>query len=215
MFSPGSADICRMPLYPRHLIPFQLTVILLSATAAYGQGIITTLAGAGSCTYSGDGGLASTVGVCVPTNAAVDGFGNIYFADSHNFRIRKISTNGVITTIAGNGIRGSSGDGGPALSASIGYVYQLDATISSRVFFADPEAHKLRAVNLSTGVMEGYGTGDPVSAGDGGMITTASFRSPTGIAIYPRFQAPNVGYEFYVSDPIDNLVRKIDGFTES
>lgn len=82
-------------------------------------GVVTTLAGIGSHGYSGDGGPAVNAAMSAPTDVAVDGAGAVYIADFTNHRIRKITPDGVIHTVAGNGIQGYSGDGGPAVSASL------------------------------------------------------------------------------------------------
>src|SRR5262249_19258448 len=77
-----------------------------------GNGIITTFAGNGQCGSSGDGGLAIQASFCFPAGVTVDGSGSLFVADGRNNRIRKISSAGVITTVAGNGVTGSAGDGG-------------------------------------------------------------------------------------------------------
>ena len=82
-------------------------------------GIITTVAGNGTAGYSGDGGLATSAELNEPAGVAVDGAGNLYIADYENQRIRRVSPDGIINTIAGNGTPGYSGDGGPATSASL------------------------------------------------------------------------------------------------
>src|ERR1700731_4389368 len=91
------------------------------------QGIITTLAGTPFTSRGplGDGGPATSAQLCGAQSPAIDSSGNVYFFDYGNARIRKITPNGVITTIAGNGIHGTSGDGGPALSASLGSIGQM------------------------------------------------------------------------------------------
>ncbi|MBI6546909.1 MAG: hypothetical protein HY692_08950, partial [Cyanobacteria bacterium NC_groundwater_1444_Ag_S-0.65um_54_12] len=84
------------------------------------SGVITTVAGNGTEGYSGDGGPATSAQLNDPSGVAVDGAGNLYIADNFNRRIRKVDTNGIITTVAGNGEWGYSGDGGPATSAQLG-----------------------------------------------------------------------------------------------
>jgi uncharacterized protein (TIGR03437 family) len=84
------------------------------------EGIITTVAGNGTAGFSGDGGPATSAQLSAPISLAVDGAGNVFFVDAGNGRVRKVSSNGIITTVAGNGTRGSSGDGGPAISAALG-----------------------------------------------------------------------------------------------
>jgi len=91
----------------------------------------------------------------------------MYFVDSANWRIRQIALNGIITTVAGNRVRGTSGDGGLAVSASIGAVTQLVSDGSGHLVFSDPDAHKVRYVSLANGSIQGIGTGNAVSAGDG------------------------------------------------
>ncbi len=94
----------------------------LSAVAG-SPSIITTVAGTGVAGYSGDGGPATSAQMSYPTGLAVDGSGNLYIADYRNHRIRKVSPSGIITTVAGTGIVGFSGDGGPATSAQLYYPY--------------------------------------------------------------------------------------------
>jgi len=91
------------------------------------NGVISVVAGNGeSPDFSGDGGAVLQARLNAPTGVAVDTSGNLYIADSGNYRVRKVSTAGVITTVAGNGISGYSGDGGPATQALLGYPYKLE-----------------------------------------------------------------------------------------
>src|SRR5207247_3916186 len=109
------------------LMSFQLRIVsltcLLLPILGLGQdnsvGIITTVAGTGGGGFSGDGGPATSASLSSPDGVAVDTAGNLYIADRFNNRVRKVSTAGNITTVAGNGIQGFSGDGGPATSASL------------------------------------------------------------------------------------------------
>ena len=98
---------------------------LFVVSAGYGQNIISSMAGTGFPGFTGDGGPASTAQLYTPQNAAVDSAGTVYFSDNNNHRIRRIAPDGTISTIAGNGVQfnggsASDGDGGPALSASLG-----------------------------------------------------------------------------------------------
>lgn len=103
-----------------------VALFMLAAGAASGQGIITRLAGTASaaCGTSLDGIPATSVQLCNAQMPVVDGLGNVYFYDA-NHRIRQVAPNGIITTIAGNGTQGTAGDGGPALSANLGFIGQL------------------------------------------------------------------------------------------
>src|ERR1700734_669525 len=118
------------------------SVFISCALTTHAQAPITSISGTGSCSYGGDNGPAVQAAVCNPQSAAVDGEGNIFFVDAGNWRIREISASGTITTLVGNGTQGSSGDGGPATSASIGNVSQV-AVASGVVCFGDLDARKI------------------------------------------------------------------------
>jgi subtilisin family serine protease len=101
------------------------------------EGTITTVAGNGTKGYSGDGGPATDAQLNDPSSAGVDAAGNVYIADGSNFRIRKVTPNGIISTIAGNGTRGFSGDGAPATNAEINYLGSMAVTAAGEVYMAD------------------------------------------------------------------------------
>ena len=159
-------------------------------------GVITTLVGLPS-------GCAPGVTDCDIAHPVADAAGNIYFQQGYQILTR--SAGGVVNTIAGNGQPGHSGDGGPALSASIGAAGQL-AVHGSRVCFGEPAAYKVRCVDLSTGLIQGYGTGLQGSGGNGGNVSNASFNFPSGAAFD---DAGNL----YISDFGANNVRRIDAVT--
>ncbi|HUD57679.1 MAG TPA: hypothetical protein VMR02_20785 [Terracidiphilus sp.] len=96
-----------------------LSLSPLRAQTVTFQGLITTVAGNGALGYSGDGGAATSAKLNVPSGVAVDGVGNLYIADAGNNRIRRVAPDGIITTVAGNGALGYSGDGGAATSAKL------------------------------------------------------------------------------------------------
>jgi large repetitive protein len=190
-------------------------ICFLSATAIHGQAVITTLAGApyGTCGYSGDNGPAAQAVLCNPQMTITDNAGNIYFSDAANSVIRMITPAGIISTIAGNGKEGTTGDGGAATSASLGAVYQLAYDGVNNLCFGDFRAYKIRCVSLSTGIIQGYGTGSPVSAGDGGQFANASFYMPLGVVFVQRSVPPTVYSDLYIADNAANVVRKVDGMT--
>ena len=99
-------------------------------------GTITTVAGSNTSNYSGDGGPATSAGLNLPMQVAVDSSGNLYIADRNDYRIRKVS-GGIITTIAGTGRPGNSGDGGPAASATVNTVQSIAVGMGGDVYFAD------------------------------------------------------------------------------
>src|SRR5574341_2425425 len=127
-----------------------LTTIFLSGLVApqallAAPGDITTIAGGGV----GDTGLATSASLYLPRGIHVTASGVIYIADTLNHRVRKIDTNGIITTIAGNGIKGFSGDGGLATAASLNYPMGVAADGAGNIFIADAHNHRVRRVNTS------------------------------------------------------------------
>jgi hypothetical protein len=183
-----------------------LIVLAIFVCPSFAQGIITTLAGnMTTCSFTGDGGPASAATFCAPLAPVLDATGNIYVVD--NNRVRKIATNGIITTVAGNGQTGTAGDGGPALSANISQVWVRQAAIfGSHFCFADASALKIRCIDFSTGLIAGYGTGTSGTGGDGGSFVSASFMNPSGLAF-------DSAGNLYISDNAANRVRKVDAVT--
>jgi len=139
-------------------------------------GVITTVAGSGKAGYSGDGGPATAAAFNEPYGIAVDRRGNIYVADRHNHRVRRIdAVSGVVTTLAGNGEAGYSGDGGPASQAGMvepnGMGFDPE---QRRLFIADVADHRVRVVDLATGIIASFaGTGEAAHTGDGGLALRA------------------------------------------
>ncbi len=111
------------------------------------NGIIHTFAGNGSKGYGGDGGPATQALLNNPTTVAADNFGNVYIGDVYNQRIRKVDANGIITTFAGNGTAGYSGDGGPASNAQLNYTSSLAVDAAGNVYIADNGNNRVRRVN--------------------------------------------------------------------
>ncbi len=147
------------------------------------NGVITTVAGTGTKGYSGDGGQATSAQLYDPTDVAVDGQGNLYIADGDNYRVRKVS-GGIITTVAGTGTKGFSGDGGQATSA--GFVYPEDVAVDAagNLYVSDYEAKARRIRKVSGGVINTIaGTGADASSGDGGPAASAAIYGPAGLAL--------------------------------
>ncbi len=169
-------------------------------------GIITTIAGNDTLGFTGDGGPATSAQIYSPIAVATDISGNIYFSDHHNQRIRKINSSGSISTIAGTGTIGFSGDGGPATAAMIAYPYQITTDIHGSIYFADEGNNRIRKIN-STGIISTIAGCSSTSGfgGDGGPATLAHLRFPTGVAVD---RSGNV----YIADMINNRVRKLDTF---
>jgi uncharacterized protein (TIGR03437 family) len=140
------------------------------------DGNITTVAGKGDQGFGGDNGLATLALLNRPIDVAVDKGGNLYIADYNNARIRRVAANGIITTIAGNGKFGFSGDGGPALSATIGFPSALAVDPSGNVYFSDAQNSVVRV--LTPAATAG---GKPVIS-SGGVIGASSYGAFTTIA---------------------------------
>jgi sugar lactone lactonase YvrE len=148
-------------------------------------GIVTTVAGNGVQGFAGDNGPATAAQLDSPAGLALDSTGNLYIADSHNHRIREVSSaTGTITTIAGTGAPGFSGDGGPAKSAQLDLPTALALDASGNLYVADSNNHRVRRIAAATGVIATVtGNGIEAFAGDNGPATAASIDSPNGLAL--------------------------------
>jgi len=146
-------------------------------------GIMTTFAGTGTSGSSSDGGLASMASLMSPNALAVDASDNVYIAE--NSRVRVVArSSATITTIAGTGMYGGSGDGGAATSAMFSSVYGLAADSSGNVYVADQVNRNIRMVSRSTGIVTTIaGTGAYGSGGDGGAATSAQLSNVAGVAV--------------------------------
>lgn len=166
------------------------------------NGIITTVAGGGSSL--GDGGPATGAHLAFPRGIAFDSGGNFYIADSFNDRVRKVTPAGVITTIAGNGIRSYSGDGGPATRASLNLPHAVTADRAGNLYIGDEGNQRIRVVSPSGTIrtFAGNGVYQGATTGDGGPATLASFSPPVGLAF-------DVAGNLYFTD-WQALVRKVD-----
>ncbi len=167
-------------------------------------GIISTLAGTGTAGFSGDSGLATQAKINQPRGIAIDEQGNVYFADQANFRIRKVdAATGIITTVAGNGAPGYSGNNGPATAAMINFAHSIAIDPNGDLVIADTWNHLIRKVTMSTGIIKTIiGSGFPGFSGDSGLARIARLNYPTGIAI-------DASGNIYITDQQNNRVRKV------
>lgn len=167
-------------------------------------GVISTVAGTGVAGFSGDGGAATSAQLDTPTGIAVDASGNLYIADSHNQRIRKVS-GGTITTIAGTGTAGFSGDGGSATAAELSLPSAVAVDSAGNLYIADTNNQRIREV--SNGIITTIaGTGDQGYSGDGGSASAAMLDSPTGVAV-------DAAGHVYIADRHNQRVREISDGT--
>lgn len=166
-------------------------------------GVISTLAGTGREGYSSDGVPAHQADLDGPCAAAVGPSGTVYFAESGSNRVRKIS-GGILSTVAGNGSPGYSGDGGPAESARLNHPTAIAVDGAERIYIADTYNHRIRMVNTLGRISTLAGTGSPGFAGDGGPAAGASLNFPNGVA------ADGAGNVF-IADTLNHRIRKVDG----
>jgi uncharacterized protein (TIGR03437 family) len=166
-------------------------------------GIITTIAGVGVQGFSGDGGPAVSAMLGRPVALALDSGGNLFFADSVNQRIRKIDTNGIITTVAGNGIDAFSGDGGQATGASLGFPIGVTVDLSGNIYIADGDNARIRKVTPGGIISTVAGNGRGGFSGDGGPALSASINIPSDVAV-------DGAGNLYIADAGNNRVRKVD-----
>jgi hypothetical protein len=148
------------------------------------NGIITTLAGTGYYGFSGDGGPATSAQLWSPGGVAVDPTGAVYIADSYNHRVRKIS-GGIITTVAGNGTPGFSGDGGPATSAQLSFPRGLAVDAAGDLYIADAGNERIRKVSNGIISTVAGGGSDSIQRGDGGPAVGATLFSTEGVLVGP------------------------------
>ena len=168
-------------------------------------GIITTVAGIGmSLGFSGDGGPATDAQLAYPTGVAVDKRGNIYIADFgfHNYRIRKVDTSGIITTICGTGTMGFSGDGGPATLAEINSPRGITVDKTGNVYFTDVTNNRIRKIDTAGIITTVGGNGIYGYNGENIPATDAAMRSPDGLTI------DSIG-NLYFAENDNDRVRKI------
>jgi len=165
-------------------------------------GNISTVIGNGYETFSGDGGQATAASVSLPREVAADIYGNLYITDYGNDRIRKyVIATGIITTIAGNGVAGSAGDGGQATAAQLNNPVRTAFDGANNLYIVDQTNHKIRQVNLSTGIIKTViGNGTPGFTGDGSPATSGELNVPCGIAI-------NKNGDLFVADGNNHRVR--------
>jgi|GEM_PF-2148788 len=180
------------------------------------SGIITTIAGNSAMVgygsaggFGGDGGPATAATLNRPLGIAIDGSGNIYVADGNNFRVRKINSAGIISTIAGTGTMGYSGDGGPATSASITFSLattsggSIGIDAAGNVYFADGIRNHIRKIDAAGIITTFAGTGTAGFSGDGGPATAATLNVVESIAFDQIGNA-------YIVDASNHRIRKID-----
>src|SRR5271157_2396715 len=162
-------------------------------------GVIATIAGTGTPGLSGDNGPAISAQLYAPSGIAVDSSGNLFIADTYNGIIREIS-NGVISTVAGNGTLGYAGDNGPALRAQLNNPYGIAVDSVGNLYIADTADQRIRKVSSSGTIATVAGNGTPGFSGDSGPAPTAQLNSPYGLTV-------DSAGKVYIADYNNNRVR--------
>ena len=170
------------------------------------DGTISIFAGDGILGYAGDNGPATSARLALPTFLATDTAGNVYVSDTLNNVIRKIDTNQTITTIAGTGFSGYTGDRGPAKQAKLYEPGGLDFDGEGDLWFADSLNHAIRAITPGGDIVTVAGNGTAGYSGDSGLSVAAQLNAPQAVRIF----APGTTQEsLYISDTGNNRVRRI------
>ena len=177
--------------------------VVFPSAADTAVGIIQTVAGNGTSTFSGDKGAAVAASLSDPFGVAVDAAGNVYIADTSNHRIRKVDTSGIIATVAGNGIEGFSGDGGAATSATLNTPIGVAVDRAGNLYITDAFNNRIRKVNALAVITTVAGNGDARFSGDHAAATSASLSAPFGVAV------DKVG-NLYIADTSNHRIRKVD-----
>jgi uncharacterized protein (TIGR03437 family) len=178
------------------------TLLFTSCLLAQTAGTINTIAGTGGALFSGDGAAATLAGLNVAVDVSADRAGNLYIVDQFNHRIRKIASNGTITTVAGTGVPGYSGDGAAAVNAQINTPTGVFADTAGNIYIAEPGNQRIRKVNPSGIITTIAGNGSKGYSGDGGQATAASLFNAVRVAVDP---SGNV----VIADQSNHRIRRV------
>lgn len=179
------------------------TFVAVVATITVHAASVSTFAGNGTKGYAGDGGAATSAQLADPGGIALGPDGALYICDTANHRIRRVDREGKITTIAGTGEKGWSGDGGPATAAKLAEPYEVRFDAAGNVYWVERLSHSVRRVAAKTGVITTIaGTGAPGFSGDDGPATKAQLNEPHSIAL-------DRGGDLYIADVKNHRIRKV------
>ncbi len=176
-----------------------LCLLTLMPTCAQAQYKIHTVAGSGI----GDGAAATSAELLGPVGVTTDPAGNIYIADASGNRVRKVDPTGILTTIAGTGVFGNTGDGGPATAAMLGTVYGLTMDKTGNLYVVDQSFNCVRKINTSGIISTVAGTGTTGYTGDGGPATAATLNNPIDAVV-------DTNGNLYITDWQNAVVRKVN-----
>jgi len=174
-----------------------------SVLGTIANNVITTVAGNGTAGFSGDGGSAAQAQINKSWSIAVAADGSLYLSDTYNNRIRRIDPDGIITTVAGNGTAGFSGDEGPATQAQLRSPEGIAVAADGSLYFSDSGNSRIRRIDPDGIITTVAGNGTAGFSGDGGPATQAQLRYPEGIAVA-------ADGSLYISDSnINHRIRRI------
>ncbi|MGW1196601.1 NHL domain-containing protein [Streptomyces sp. NPDC002536] len=166
------------------------------------DGKISTVAGTGAATFGGDGGPATAAPLFYPSGVAVDSAGTLYVIDHGNHRVRKIATDGKISTVAGTGAATFGGDSGPATAAPLYYPREVAVDSTGTLYITDTGNHRVRRITADGKISTVAGTGAATFGGDGGPAASAQLNSPFGLAV-------DCVDTLYITDHVNHRVRKV------
>jgi sugar lactone lactonase YvrE len=184
------------------------SLIGLAAEQPPAPGTIATVAGTGQRGFSGDGGPATKARLDSPQGIAIDAAGNVFIGDVANNRVRRVSPDGIITTVAGTGVEGFSGDGGPATKARLAGALYLALDGAGNLYLSDWSHHRVRKVSPDGIITTVAGSGPTTSeapgdyAGDGGPATAARLYYPEGLAV-------DAAGNLFIADTGNHRIRKV------
>ena len=167
------------------------------------KGTTSSVAGRGRYGFEGDGGLSTWAKLHKPRGIAVDGEGNLFVADTYNNRVRKVDRDGIITTVAGSGLSGFGGDGGPAAEAPLFWPIGLALDNEGNLYISDRGNNRIRRVDRDGIITTFAGNGEFEFRGDGGLATEAALRWPLGIAV-------DLQGNLFFADSYNRRVRMVD-----
>ncbi len=167
------------------------------------HGNMTRFAGTGESGFSGDDGKATEARLKIPAGLTFDKKGNLYIADRNNHRIRKVDTRGIITTVAGNGTAGFSGDGGKATQAQLSLPSGVVVDDKGNIYISDRSNDRVRVVDNKGIITTFAGNGVDGYKGDLGPATQAQLSKPFGLALDKKGN-------LYIADRVSNRVRKVN-----
>lgn len=166
------------------------------------DGIITTVAGTGTRGYGGDGGPGTAALLAGPSRLQFGPDGALYFCETRNHVVRRLGTDGIISTVAGTGVRGYSGDGGPATAAQLDTPYDLRFAPDGDLYIADSLNNVIRRIDAAGVIHTAVGDGQAGYGGDGGPAATASLRRPSAVV----FDADG---SLWIADAANQRVRRV------